>query len=299
VILQKAGDVIPDIVRVLPELRTGKEKPYVFPSHVPECGGDGRIERVPGQVAWRCVATDSYAQLSRRLSYFISKKAFDIEDMGPKNIDALLDAGLIANAPDLFTLTKEDLLSLPRFAEKSAENLYNAIQKARTVTLPRLIISLSIPHVGEETAYDIAAHFKNVKALRAASLEEITAIYGVGEVVAKSLHDWLHDEENAHMLDRLLREITLDDQAGKAVVSKAAQALFAGKTFVLTGTLQTMSRDEAKEKIRAHGGDVSSSVSAATTYVVAGESAGSKLDKAQELGVRILTEEEFVAMLKA
>ncbi len=299
VILQKAGDVIPDIVRVLPDLRTGKEKPYVFPSHVPECGGDGRIERVPGQAAWRCVATDSYAQLSRRLHYFISKKAFDIEDMGPKNIDALLEAGLIANAPDIFALTKDDLLSLPRFAEKSAENLYRAIQKARTVTLPRLIISLSIPHVGEETAYDIAAHFKSIKALRAATLEEITAIYGVGEVVAQSLYDWLLDDENAHMLDRLLREITFDDQSGKATVSKAAQALFAGKSFVLTGTLQTMSRDEAKEKIRACGGDVSSSVSAATTFVVAGESAGSKLDKAQELGVRILTEEEFVAMLKA
>lgn len=299
VILQKAGDVIPDIVRVLPDLRTGKEKPYVFPSHVPECGGDGRIERVPGQAAWRCVATDSYAQLSRRLYYFISKKAFDIEDMGPKNIDALLEAGLIANAPDIFALTKDDLLSLPRFAEKSAENLYRAIQKARTVTLPRLIISLSIPHVGEETAYDIAAHFKGIKALRVATLEEITAIYGVGEVVAQSLYDWLHDDENAHMLDRLLREITFDEQSGKATVSKAAQALFAGKSFVLTGTLQTMSRDEAKEKIRACGGDVSSSVSAATTFVVAGESAGSKLDKAQELGVRILTEEEFVAMLKA
>ena len=299
VILQKAGDVIPDIVRVLPDLRTGKEKPYVFPAHVPECGGDGRIERVPGQAAWRCVATDSYAQLSRRLYYFISKKAFDIEDMGPKNIDALLEAGLIANAPDIFALTKDDLLTLPRFAEKSAENLYRAIQKARTVTLPRLIISLSIPHVGEETAYDIAAHFKSIKALRVATLEEITAIYGVGEVVAKSLYDWLHDDENAHMLERLLREITFDDQSGKATVSKAAQALFAGKSFVLTGTLQTMSRDEAKEKIRACGGDVSSSVSAATTFVVAGESAGSKLDKAQELGVRILTEEEFVAMLKA
>ncbi len=299
VILQKAGDVIPDIVRVLPDLRTGKEKPYVFPSHVPECGGDGRIERVPGQAAWRCVATDSYAQLSRRLYYFISKKAFDIEDMGPKNIDALLEAGLIANAPDIFALTKDDLLSLPRFAEKSAENLYRAIQKARTVTLPRLIISLSIPHVGEETAYDIAAHFESIKALRAATLEEITAIYGVGEVVAQSLYDWLHDDENAHMLDRLLREITFDEQSGKATVSKAAQALFAGKSFVLTGTLQTMSRDEAKEKIRACGGDVSSSVSAATTFVVAGESAGSKLNKAQELGVRILTEEEFVAMLKA
>lgn len=299
VILQKAGDVIPDIVRVLPEMRTGVEKPYRFPTHVPECGGDGRIERVPGQAAWRCVVTDSYAQLSRRLYYFISKKAFDIEDMGPKNIDALLEAGLIANAPDIFKLTKEDLLTLPRFAEKSAENLYRAIQKARTVTLPRLIISLSIPHVGEETAHDLAAHFKTINALRAASLEEITAVYGVGEVVARSLYEWLRDAENAHMLDRLLREISLDDQSGKASVSKAAQALFAGKTFVLTGTLQTMSRDEAKEKIRAYGGDVSSSVSAATHYVVAGESAGSKLDKAQELGVRILSEDEFVAMLKA
>src|SRR5581483_323757 len=190
VILQKAGDVIPDIVRVLTEMRTGKEKPYKFPTHVAECGGDGRIERIPGQAAWRCVNKGGAAQHRRELYHFASKHAFDIDGIGPKIIDKLLDNHLITAGSDIFTLKAGDLSELEGFKEKSVYNLLKAIEKARHVSLPRLIISLSIPQVGEETAYDLADHFGNLDSLRKASLEELQAIEGVGDVVASSIHRW-------------------------------------------------------------------------------------------------------------
>ena len=168
VILQKAGDVIPDIVSVLKEMRTGKEKPYEFPEFVPECGGDGRIERIPGQAAWRCVAKDSFIQHKRKLYHFVSKIAFDIDRVGPKVIDALLENQLISNSADIFTLKKGDLLQLPRFGEKSVDNILTSIEKAREVTLGRFIISLSIPHVGEETAYLLADHFGSIENIKSA-----------------------------------------------------------------------------------------------------------------------------------
>lgn len=292
VIIQKAGDVIPDIVSVVKEMRTSKEKPYIFPTIVPACGGDGRIERIPGQAAWRCVSKDSYIQQKRRLHHFASKIAFDIDGVGPKIIDAFLDAQLITNAADLFSLKKGDILQLPRFAEKSVDNILEAIEKARTVALPRLIISLSIPHVGEETAYALAEHFPTIQDIADATINDLYNIKDIGEVVAQSLVDWFKDKNNKAFLKQLLKEVTVTNspikkQAGKLV----------GKSFVLTGTLATMSRDEAKQKIRALGGDVSGSVSKNTTYVVAGESAGSKEEKARELGVSILTEDQFLAMI--
>ncbi len=297
VILQKAGDVIPDIVKVLPEMRTGKEKPFVFPSIIPECGGDGRIERIPGQAAWRCVFTDSEAQIKRKLYYFVSKKAFDIEDMGPKVIDALLEYSLIQTASDILDLRKEDFLTLPRFGEKSAENLYEGIQLARKVTLPRFIISLSIPQVGEETAYDIAGHFGTIQKILQAGKEDLEALNGVGPIVAESLYSWLRNENNAALVERLLERVIITKDKAKAPAEGKAAQFFSGKTVVLTGTLATMGRDDAKEKLRALGADVSSSVSVSTDYVVAGESAGSKLDKANELGVKVLTEAEFLEIL--
>ncbi len=292
VIIQKAGDVIPDIVRVVRELRTGKEKPFKWPTHVPLCGGDGAIERVAGTAAWRCVVKDSYEQQKRKLHYFASKGALNIEDMGPKIIDQLLDAELIAEYADIFTLKKGDLLALPRFAEKSADNLLASIEKARKTTLPRFLISLSIPQVGEETAHDIANHFKTIEKIRSATEEELLAIPGIGPIVAESVATFFKDKKNKKIVDDLLAYISLQ----KTVDSQQKEEKLKGKTFVLTGTLQTMSRDEAKEKIRALGGDVSSSVSKETDYVVAGESAGSKLDKARELGVKILSESDFIAL---
>lgn len=291
VIIQKAGDVIPDIVQVVKELRTKKEKPFIWPTHVPLCGGDGEIERIPGQAAWRCVVKDSYEQQKRKFHYFASKGALNIEDMGPKIIDQLLDAELISEYADMFTLEKGDLLALPRFAEKSADNLLASIEKARQTTLPRFLISLSIPQVGEETAHDIAGHFKTIEKVRSATESDLLAISGIGPIVAESVATFFKDKKNKKIVDDLLKYIIIEAK-GQKVEEK-----FKGKTFVLTGTLETMSRDEAKEKIRALGGDVSSSVSKETDYVVAGESAGSKLDKAQEIGVKVLSEAEFTALL--
>ena len=291
VILQKAGDVIPDIVKVVIELRTGKEKPFVFPTHIPECGGDGRIERIPGQAAHRCVVRDSQTLLRRKLRYFASRPALDIEGCGPKVIDALLDAGLISTFPDLFTLKKGDVLALPRFAEKSAENLIESINKARTTTLPRLITGLSIDHVGEETAHLLAEHFKSMDRLSSATKEEIEAIDGVGPVVALSVYEWFKEKAHQKMLAKLVKELLIEK------VEESSGGKLAGLTFVLTGTLPTLERADAEDMIRKAGGNVSSSVSKKTSYVVAGESAGSKLEKAQELGVKVIGEEDLRHLL--
>lgn len=308
VILQKAGDVIPDIVKVLVEMRTGKEKPYVFPKFVEACGGDGRIERIPGQVAYRCVNPDSDAQLKRKLYHFVGKHAFDIEHMGPKVVDALLEADLISSSADIFDLKKEDLLSLDRFGDKSAERVYEAIQASRKVTLARFIISLSIPQVGEETAHDIAKHFGTLEKVMAADVRALEAIEGVGPIVSQAVVEWFAQEKNQSLVVHLLKNVEVEKMVvsskifggsdAKGAGGKGAEnGPLAGKTFVLTGTMASMDRDEAKDIIRSLGGDVSGSVSAKTSYVVAGESAGSKLARAEDLGVRVLSEEEFLKMV--
>jgi DNA ligase (NAD+) len=291
VVLQKAGDVIPDIVSVIMELRTGKEKPFKFPTHFPLCGGDGRIERIPGQAAYRCVAKDSYEIQKRKLYHFVSKHCFDIERMGPKVIDALLEAGIIANFDDIFTIEKGDLEVLPRFGEKSVNNLLESIEKARDVTLGRFIASLSIPQVGEETARDLAAHFGTPKHFAEATYSKLEEIDGIGPVVAEAIVDWFEDSENTKMYERLLSHVRVEKEA----VSTSGK--LKGKTFVLTGTLPTLSRDEAGEMIRKAGGKVSSSVSKNTSYVLAGENAGEKLEKAENLGVKVISEEDFLNML--
>lgn len=293
VVLQKAGDVIPDIVSVVKEMRTGKENPFFFPEKVAACGEDGRIEKIPGQVAYRCVNKNSFAQQRRKLYYFTSKKAFDIEGLGPKIIDQLMDNNLISSYDDIFTLKKGDLLNLPRFAEKSADNLISSIEKSKNVTLARLLISLSITQVGEETANDIADYFKDIDKIKNASFEELEKINGIGPVVAKSVCDWFGDAENRRNLDNLLKYVKIK----KVELSEQKKSIFAGKSFVLTGTLESMSRDEAKDMIRIKGGEISSAVSSQTDYVVIGENPGSKLDKAKELNVAMLTEDEFLKLL--
>lgn len=290
VILQKAGDVIPDIVAVVREMRTGKEKPYVFPTYVEDCGGP--IERIPGQAAYRCVNKSSFAQKRRSFYYFVSKKGFDIDGCGPKVIDALLEANLIGSYDDLFTLTEGDILSLPRFAEKSAENLIASIQKARTITLGKFLTALSIPNVGEETAHDLATAFGSIEAIQNASFEDFNAEYGIGDVVARALVQWFADPNHRSLLKRLLVHVRIESQKSKIKSQKLS-----GMTFVVTGTLVSLGRDEAKERIRALGGEVSESVSSKTTFVVAGENPGSKLAKARSLGVKVLTEQEFLKML--
>lgn len=292
VIIQKAGDVIPDIVQVVTELRTGKEKPFVWPTHVPSCGGDGSIERVAGTAAWRCVVKDSYEQQKRKLHYFASKGALNIEDMGPKIIDQLLEAELISEYADIFTLEKGDLVVLPRFAEKSADNLLASIEKARHTTLPRFLISLSIPQVGEETAHLLAQNFQfSIFNLQKATKEELEKISGVGPIVAESIVSFFENQKNKKVIANLLKYVDIQ------VSDQKLDGKLKGKTFVLTGTLQSMSRDEAKEKIRALGGDVSSSVSKETDYVVAGENPGSKKNDAERIGITIISEEQFVHLL--
>jgi DNA ligase (NAD+) len=292
VILQKAGDVIPQIVRVITELRKENSKPFRFPEKISECGGDGRIERVPGQVAYRCVDKNSFNVERRKLYYFASKPAFSIDHLGPKVIDLLAENNLIQSPADIFTLKKGDLMSLPRFGEKSADNLLKSIDESRNVTLARLITSLSINNVGEETAELLANKFGDIKKISTAKIEDFEKINGIGPIVGKSICEWFTDKNKIKLLDELLKEIKI------IKVKQSQGGFFDGKSVVLTGTLSKMSRDEAKEKIRQNGGTVSGSVSKNTNYVVAGESAGSKLTKAESLGVAVLSEEEFIRFVK-
>ncbi|AKM83815.1 TPA: NAD-dependent DNA ligase LigA [Candidatus Campbellbacteria bacterium] len=294
VILQKAGDVIPQVVSVLKEMRTGKEKIYHYPEYVEACGGDGKIEKIIGQVAYRCVNKNSFEQQKRKFYHFVSKKAYDIDGMGPSIIDVLLEENLISSYDDIFSLKKGDLLALPRFAEKSVNNLLSAIEKAREVELSRFLMGLSIDQVGEETTIDLAKHFGSLEKIQNASLEDLESVYGIGDVVAKSIYDWFRDKKNLHLLEKLFKQVKIKTGLGPT----QSKGKLEGKKFVLTGTMENMGRDEAKTKIRALGGDISSSVSKAVDYVVAGENPGSKYDKAVELGVKVLSEEEFLRLIK-
>jgi DNA ligase (NAD+) len=291
VILRKAGDVIPDIVKVVTELRTGKEKPFKWPTHISACGGDGKIMRVPGESAWKCVNSDSFEQQKRKFYYFVSKGCFNIDGVGPKVIDALLEHNLISNYDDIFTLEKGDILSLPRFAEKSAQNVIDSINKARNVSLLRFIASLSIPQVGIETAYDLAKHFHKASDLLKAKKEDFESIYGIGPKVAESLAGWLSDRENIKLFNSLLDKVRIIKEV------EIAGLKLQGKSFVFTGTLPTLDRSMAQDMVRKAGGEVVSSVSKNTSYVVAGAEAGSKLDKARELGVSIISEQDFLNLL--
>ncbi len=296
VILQKAGDVIPEIVEVLATLRTGKEKIFRMPKNCPVCDtllAKKKIGNKAASAAWYCENKKCPAKDRRTLYYFTSKAAFDIDGLGPKIIDLLVDNGLILGRPDIFTLKKGDLLALPRFAEKSVDNLLSSIEKARSVELYRLIVSFSIPQVGEETAYDLATHFGSVQKLHEASFQDLERIDGVGGVIAREIVEWFKDKHNQKMLSKLLPEL-------KVIAPQKAKenSNVSGKTFVLTGTLESLDREEAKKKIKSLGGDVSSSVSKNTDYVVSGDSAGSKLDKAKELGVKIIDEKAFLKLLK-
>jgi DNA ligase (NAD+) len=292
IILQKAGDVIPEVVEVVKELRPTGAKPYRFPKTVVGCGGDGRIERIPGEAAYRCVVLESDHLHRQRLYYFVGKAGLNIDGVGPKIIDQLLDAGLITESYDLFTLTVDDLKDLPGFKIKAAENVVNAVAAARTQPLYRLLTALGIEQVGEETARLIVRHFGSLYSLEQATIVDLAAIHGIGDVVATSLHSWLHNSLHKKMLAKLLTHITLDE--APEVVKNTA---LLGKTVVLTGTLETLTRDEAKDLIRLSGGTVANSVSKKTDYVVMGSKAGSKANAAAALGVKVLSEAEFKALV--
>lgn len=288
VIVQRAGDVIPDVVRVLTNLRSQNAKEFHFPKKCPVCGQT--VMRAEGEAAHRCVNKNCPAQHREGLYHFVSKKAFNIIGLGAEIVDKLVDAGLVKTAADFFGLKPKDLLELEGFAEVSANKLIASIQKSKKISLARFIYSLGIIHVGEETANLLAMYFGDLKDLMFSSVEGLQKVPGVGEKAARSIKNWFDFKDNQHLIAKLDNVVEIQK------MPKVAKKL-AGKTFVFTGTLETITRDAAKEKVRLLGGDVSSSVSKETDYVVAGENAGSKLDKATELGVKVLSEREFLKLI--
>jgi DNA ligase (NAD+) len=274
----------------LPELRTGKEKNFKMPSHCPSCGT--KLEKSETEVLLRCPNPKCFAKQRRNFYHFASRAAFNFDGLGPKIIDRLLDEGLIQDPSGLFDLKEDDVRDLERFAEKSAENLIKSIQERREITLAKFIYALGVRNVGEETAIDLAKHFGNIEKIRNAKLEDFEKILDIGPVVAKSIYEWFNDKENVKFLERLQKSVKV---IGPKPDTKNLK--LAGKTFVLTGGLEMMARDEAKAKIRELGGDVSESISSKTDYVVAGSDAGSKLAKAKKLGVKIIDEKAFLKML--
>ncbi len=289
VVVQRAGDVIPDVIKVLKNLRPKNSKVFNFPKKCPVCGGE--VKRAEGESAHRCVDKNCPAQKRENLYHFVSKKAFNIVGLGPEIVDKLVETGLVKNPADFFKLKPNDLLELKGFAEVSANKLVDSIKKSKKISLARFIYALGIIHVGEETANLLAVYFGGFEDLVLANVEELQKVPGVGEKAAQSIKGWFENAENKKLIGELLREI--DIQSPLKISKKLA-----GKTFVLTGTLESLSRDDAKEKIRLMGGDVSSSVSKETDYVVAGENPGSKFDKAQTLGVKVISEREFLKIVE-
>ena len=290
VIIQKAGDIIPDVVEVLERLRPKNSKKFEMPKKCPVCGSDTR--RKQGESAHYCTNKDCPARHRESLYHFVSKKAFDIDGLGPKILDQLLDVGLIKDASDIFALKKEDIQELDRFDVKSAENLVSAIDKSREISLGRFIYALGIRHVGEETAQSLALYFGNFESIQNASQEKLFNISDIGDVVAKAIAEYFTEKKNQNFVDKII------NNGVQVKTVKLISRKLQGKTFVLTGSMDSMTRDQAKQKIRLLGGDISSSVSKDTDYVVAGESAGSKLEKAQNLGIKIIDEKEFLSIIK-
>ena len=291
VVIQRAGDVIPEVVEVLKEKRRGDERKFLIPDRCPVCGS--KVVKPEGEAVARCTGRNCTAQLKERIKHFTQKDALNIEGLGDKIVDQLVDAGLVKNLSDLFDLTYDDVIGLEGFAEKSSRKLLNAVDGATSPELYRFIYGLGIRHVGETSAKLVAQKFKSVKKILNASTEQFLEIDGVGDEIAKSLTEFFQNEEAADELEVLLQKIhPLEPKAS------SAPQVFAGKTFVLTGTLPTLGRGEAAKMIEDHGGKTSSSVSKKTDYVLAGTDAGSKLDKANDLGVKVISEPDLMALLK-
>jgi DNA ligase (NAD+) len=291
VIVGRAGDVIPNVIKVLPELRTGHEKTFKMPANCPSC--DAKLVKLEGEAILRCPNPKCIAKQRRNFYHFVSRTAFNIDGLGPKIIDRLFDEGLVNDPSDLFELKEDDVKSLERFAEKSAENLIKSIQEKKEIPLSKFIYSLGIRNVGEETAIDLAKHFGSIKKIKEAELENFESILDIGPVVSKSIYEWFHDRENVKFLEKLQKNIKIVAPEHRKGDQKLQE-----KTFVLTGSLESMSRDEAKAKIRELGGDTAESVSSKTSYVVVGSEPGSKAEKAKQLGVVILEEKEFLNLIK-
>jgi len=293
VLVQRAGDVIPEIVMPIKERRTGNEKEIHFPTHCPICG-TGLIKK-PGEAIWRCPNRGCYAQGVRRILHFASRNAMNIEGLGDKVAQALFERGLVQTPADLYELKVEDLMRLPGFAYKKAKNLYQALQKSKKTTLARFLYALGIRHVGEAMAQLLAEKFKSLDKLMQATTVDLVSIPGVGPEAAKAIVEFFRDEENRRMIERLLEAGIIFEEAEKV---SALPRVLEGKTFVFTGALKNFTRDEAKEVVTRLGGRVTDSVSRSVDYVVVGEAPGSKYQKALSLGIKILGEEEFLKLLE-
>jgi len=291
VIVQRAGDVIPEVVKVIESKRSGKEKPFRIPEKCPVCGS--KVVRLEGEVAHRCIDLACPAQIRENIKHFVSRGGMDIEGLGDRIVSQLLDAGLIGDPADLYAISKEQLLELERFADKSAENLIAAIARSKHPPMERLLFALGIRHVGEYVAKILARKFGSIGRIEAASQEELTAIDGIGPTIAESIYKFFHEPHNLKIIRKL-------EQAGvRPVVEKhPTSSALAGKTFVFTGSLKGFPREKAKEIVVSLGGAATSTVSKKTDYVVAGEDPGSKYEKAKSLGVAILDEDSFVKLIR-
>ncbi len=290
VLVQKAGDIIPEVVSVLKEKRKGNETEFKMPTHCPACGEE--LFREEGEAALRCLSSNCPAQRLRSIIHFASKSAMDIEGLGDAVVEQLIDAGLVKTSADLFYLEFEQLIQLERFGEKSAQNLLNAIEKAKENPLDRLLCGLGIRLIGSRGAKAIARHFGSLDNIMSATVDEVSSIDDIGEKMAESLVHYFAEPETVELIERLkLAGVNLEAE------DTPQGGALEGKTFVLTGTLPTLKRSEAQKLIEDNGGKVSGSVSKKTDFVVAGEEAGSKLDKAQSLGVAVITEEELLRMI--
>ena len=292
VFVRKAGDIIPEIVSVAVEDRDGTEKDFIMPEVCPECGAE--VVRADGEAAYRCIGSSCPAQLSRSIIHFASRDAMDIDGLGPAIINQLIDTGLIRNAADLYYLDKEDVAKLEKMGEKSAQNLADAIEETKKRDLSRLLFAFGIRLNGQRSSKLLAKHFGSLDAVMSATVEEIAKIPDVGEKMAQNVYDFFRDEKNAELIARIknagVNTSYLQDEGETNLLS--------GKKIVVTGKFETLSRAEMTELVEKNGGKVSGSVSKNTDFVIAGEDAGSKLTKAQSLGVSIITLEEFLNMLK-
>jgi DNA ligase (NAD+) len=293
VLIKRAGDVIPYIIGPVEAARTGDEWPYSPPEVCPAC--DQPVERVEGEVAWYCVNAACPAQLIRNVEHFVSRGAMDIVGLGIKIVEQLVNEGLIHDVADLFSLEQEALLGLEGFAEKKADNLLEAIQDAKSQPLSRLLTALGIRGVGEVIAVDLTRRYADLDALAQASVDDLQALDGIGPNIAEAIVDWFNRPANRRVLSKLKRAGVWPITAAENQVDTPQP--FSGLTFVVTGTLPGFTRTEAKAFITSHGGKVASSVSGKTDYLVAGEKAGSKLTKAQDLGVKVISESELLGMV--
>ena len=293
VLIEKSGEIIPQVLSVVTSKRDGTEREYEFPTKCPECGWDAI--RPEGEAVRRCTNPECPAKVMARIGYFASRKAMDIEGLGWVLIEMLVGGGMVKDVADIYKLTVEDIASLERKAEKSAKKLIEQIEASKDRGLQRLLYGIDIRHVGERYAKILARHFRSIDKLAEASVDELVAIHEIGPTVAVSVHEWFRDPLHVDLIDRLRASgVKMEEEGGGVELDER----FAGKTFVLTGTLENFTRDQASKLIEDRGGRVSSSVSKKTDYLLAGSEAGSKLAKAESLGIAILDESQFASMIE-